>query len=235
LAVSLGLLLPSIAQATDVTGNGATLLGASESAIAHEDSVHVVSFQSGTNVSANASTNASVTIVTDAGSSEGIQRVAFTQGGVSGHETVEVVGGEGYFSGDSFTLKNFNGFSAAAATHYAGTWLEVSPSDSAFTSLTSAVTMSTIPAQIVLPQPELLKRESTVSGIRVKAVRGVVSTHSGKETGVLYVRSAGTPLPVKLTSTLVHGGHGSDVFSRWNEAVTVTAPPSSIPLSSTDQ
>jgi hypothetical protein len=231
-AVTLSLLFPSAAQAT-ATETGATLLSASESAVAHEDSVHVVSFQSGTNVSANASPNASVTIVTDAGSSEGIQRVAFTQGGASGHETVEVVGGEAYFSGDSFTLKNFNGFSAAAATHYAGAWLEVSPSDAAFTSLTSAVTMSTIPAQIVLPKPELLKGESTVSGIRVKAVRGVVSTHSGTETGVLYVRSAGSPLPVKLTSFLVHGGHGSDVFSRWNEAVTVTAPPSSIPFSST--
>jgi hypothetical protein len=233
--VSLSLLLPAAAQATDATGDGATLLSASENAIAHEHSVHLVSFQSGTNVSANASPNASVTIVTDAGSSEGIQRVTFAQGGASGHETVEVAGGEAYFSGDSFTLENFNGFSAAAAAHYADTWLEVSPSDSAFTSLTSAVTMSTMPAQIILPKPELLKGDSTVSGIRVKGIRGVVSTHSGKETGVLYVRSTGGPLPVKLTSSLVHGGHGSDVFSRWNEAVTVTAPSSSIPFSSTGQ
>jgi len=234
-AVIMSSLLPSAAQATDAAGNGATLLSASEAAIAHEHSVHVVSFQSGTNVSANASPNASVTIVTDAGTSEGIQRVMFTQGGASGHETVEVTGGEAYFSGDSFTLQNFNGFSAAAAAHYADTWLEVSPADSAFTSLTSAVTMSTIPAQIVLPKPELLKGESTVSGIRVKGVRGVVSTHSAKETGVLYVRSTGSPLPVKLTSSLVHGGRGSDVFSRWNEVVTVTGPSSSIPFSSTGQ
>jgi hypothetical protein len=234
-AVSLSLLLPSAAQATDAAGNGATLLSASESAVANEHSVHVVSFQSGTNVSANANPNASVTIVTDAGSSVGIQRVTFTQGGASGHEIVEVAGREAYFSGDSFTLENFNGFSAAAAARYAGTWLEVSPSDSAFTGLTSAVTMSTIPSQIVLPKPEMLKGESTVSGLRVKAVRGVISTHSGKETGVLYVRSAGSPLPVKLTSSLVHGGHGSDAFSKWNEAVTVTAPQSSIPFSSTGQ
>ena len=92
--VSLSLLLPAAAQATDATGDGATLLSASENAIAHEHSVHLVSFQSGTNVSANASPNASVTIVTDAGSSEGIQRVTFAQGGASGHETVEVAGGD---------------------------------------------------------------------------------------------------------------------------------------------
>ena len=72
----------------------------------------------------------------------------FAQGGASGHETVEVAGRRApYLSGDSFTLSNFNGFSPAAAAHYADAWLEVSPSDSAFTSLTSAVTMSTMPAQ----------------------------------------------------------------------------------------
>ena len=234
-ATSFSLLLSSAAQATDGAGSGATLLGASEAAIAHENSVHVVSVQSGTNVSANATVNATVTIATDAGSSEGIQRVSFEQRGTSGHETVEVTGGEAYFSGDSFTLENFNGFSAAAAARYAGTWLEVSPSEGAFDSLTSAVTMSTIPAQIVLPKPELLKGESTVSGTQVKGIRGVVATHSGNETGVLYVRSTGSPLPVKLTSSLVHGGHGSDVFSKWNETVTVTAPSSSIPFSSTGQ
>ena len=155
----------------------------------------------------------------------------FEQGGTAGHETVEVIGGEAYFSGDSFTLENFNAFSVAAAARYAGTWLRVSPSESAFASLTSAVTMSTIPNQIVLPKPELLEGKSIVSGIQVKGIRGVVSTHSGKETGVLYVRSPGTPLPVKLTSSGLKGGHGSDVFSKWNEAVTVTAPSFSVPFS----
>lgn len=234
-AINFSLLLSSAAEVSAATGSGVTLLRASEAATAHEQSVHVVSFQSGTNVSANATVNATVTIVTDAGSSEGIQRVTFEQGGTVGHETVEVTGGEAYFSGDPFTLENFNGFSAAAAARYAGTWLEVSPSEGAFASLTSAVTMSTIPAQIVLPKPELLKGEATVSGIRVRGIRGVVSTHSGKETGVLYVRSTGSPLPVKSTSSLVNGGHGSDVFSKWNEAVTVTAPASSTPFSSTGQ
>jgi hypothetical protein len=49
---------------------------------------------------------ATVTVVPDAGSAEGIQRVTYEQGGTSGHETVEVVGGVGYLNGDSFTLEN---------------------------------------------------------------------------------------------------------------------------------
>jgi hypothetical protein len=217
------------------TGNGATLLEASEAATAHEQSVHVVSSQSGPNVSAKAKANATVRIVTDAGRSEGIQRVTFEQGRSSGHETVEVVGGQAYLNGDSFTLENFNGFSAGAATQYAGRWLQISPSESAYASLTSAVTMSTIPAQIALPAPELLKGKSNVSGLRVQGIRGVVSTHEGTETGILYVRSGNSPLPVELISSLVKGGRGSNVFSNWNETVAVKAPANSTPFSSTGQ
>ena len=234
-ALSLPLFVTSTAQASGATGSGESLLQASEAATYREHSVHVVSFQSGVNVAANANVNATVKIATDAGTSEGIQRVNFEQGGTSGHETVEVIGGEAYLNGDSFTLENFNGFSAGAAARYAGTWLEVTPSDSAFSNLTSAVTMSTVPAQIVLPKPQLLKGESTVVGSRVKSLRAVVSVPSGKETGILYVRSTGDPLPVELTSALVKGGRGSDVFSKWNEPVTVTAPSSSVPFASTGQ
>jgi hypothetical protein len=233
--LSLPVFVSSAAQASGTTESGASLLRASEAAIDQEHSVHVAAFQSGINVSAKANVNATVTIVTDAGTSKGIQRVTYGQGGTSGHETVEVVGGNAYFSGDSFTLENFNGFSATAAARYAGTWLEVTPTEGAFASLTSAVTMSTIPAQIALPKPQMLKGESTVGGTQVQGLRAVVSVPSGKETGVLYVRSKGSPLPVKLTSALTNGGRGSDVFSKWNEPVTVTAPPSSIPFSSTGQ
>jgi hypothetical protein len=223
------------AQASGTAENGALLLRASEAAIDHEHSVHVVSFESGINVSAKANANATVTIVTDAGTSEGIQRVTYGQRGTSGHESVEMIGGNAYFSGDSFTLENFNGFSATAAARYAGTWLEVTTADAAFASLTSAVTMATIPTQIALPKPQLLSGQSIVGGTQVKGLRAVVSVPSGKETGVLYIRSKGSPLPVKLTSAQTNGGRGSVVFSKWNEPVTVTAPPSSIPFSSTGQ
>ena len=62
--------------------------------------------QSGTGVAATANVKATVTVVPDAVSAEGIQRVTYEQGGTSGHETVEVVGGVGYLNGDSFTLEN---------------------------------------------------------------------------------------------------------------------------------
>ena len=67
--------------------------------------VHLVSFQSGTNVSANASPNASVTIVTDAGSSEGIQRVTSRRAGLLVRDR-RSSRWRRLFSGDSFTLEN---------------------------------------------------------------------------------------------------------------------------------
>lgn len=91
--LSLSVFVSSAAQASGTTESGASLLRASEAAVDHEHSVHVAAFQSGINVSAKTNVNATVTIVTDAGTSEGIQRVTYGQRGTSGRETVEVIGG----------------------------------------------------------------------------------------------------------------------------------------------
>ena len=174
-----------------------------------------------------------VKIITDAARSDGIQRVTFQQGGTTGQETTEEMGGVGYFRGDAFTLQNFNGFSAAAAAKYASVWLRVTKSDSAFAKVTAGLTMSTMPAQLMLPNPRLVGT-TTLGGSRVRELRAVFTETSGTVTGLLYVRSRGVPLPVEQKFTQSSGA-GSDVFSNWNEPVTVTAPTSSVPFAATGQ
>ena len=111
------LLIPStLARAAVGSSPGGSLLREVLAAVSKEHSVHVVSTDTGKGVTASGETVATVDIVTDAGSTEGSQQVLYKQGGTSGHEVVAEIGGVGYFRGDSFTLRNFNGFSAVAAT-----------------------------------------------------------------------------------------------------------------------
>lgn len=234
-AVGLIVLLPSLAQASVSSGSARALLSASQSAVTREHSVHVVSISSSNPLGATPNVAATVAITTDAARAEGIQHVAYQQGTTSGQEIIEEVDGVGYFRGDAFTLQNFNGFSATAAASYAEVWLKVTKSDKAFAKLTSGLTISTIPAQMVLPQPQLLPASSPVGGTRVKQLRAVFSEPSGTVTGFLYVRSRGAPLPVEQMYMQNGGGHGTDVFSNWNRPVSLIPPTSSVPFSATGQ
>jgi hypothetical protein len=232
---SSGVLLPQLAQASTSSGGGAPLLAASKSAVTHENSVHVMSTASSDQLGATPNVQGSVTITTDAARNDGIQHVTFQQGATSGEETVEEVGGVGYFSGDAFTLENFNGFSSSAAERYTGTWLKVTKSDTAFSKVTSGLTMSSIPAQMVLPEPHLVPGSSTIDGYQVKCLQAVFHESTGMVTGRMYLRARGKPLPVEQTYTQKNGSVGTDVFSGWNETVTVVPPSSSVPFSSTGQ
>jgi hypothetical protein len=234
-AIGLAVLLPSVAQASVGTASGGPLQRASESAASHERSVHVVATTTGSEVGAASNALATIAIITDAARTEGIQHLTFEQGGTTGHEVIEVVGGIGYFKGDALTLQSFNGFTASAATRYAGMWLKVTKSDAAFSKVTSGVTMSTLPSQLNLPHPQLLSGLVTVVGYRVKELRAVFAEPTGTVTGTLYVRSHGAPLPVEETFVQTGGAHGSDVLTNWNERMTVTPPTSSIPFSATGQ
>jgi hypothetical protein len=230
-------LFPStVASATANTASGAHLLKSVLAAVAKEHSVHVVSVDTGKGLAVNSQTVATVDIVTDAGSTEGTQQVSYKQGETSGHEDVDAIGGVGYFRGDSFTLQNFNGFSATAAGRYASKWLAVAKTNNAFASVTSGLLMSTIPAQIAMPSaPQLLAGFRTVDGQRVKGLQATATEDSVKVTVVLYVRASGAPLPVEEKISSAGEVNGSAIFSGWNESVRASAPSSSIPLSSTGQ
>jgi hypothetical protein len=228
-------LIPEIAQAATANSNGSSLFKASESAVLREKSVQVVSTTSNNQLGATPNVAATVTIVTDAARGEGIQHISFEQAGSMGQETIELIGGAGYFRGDAFTLQNFNGFTASAAQRYAGTWLKVTHSDAAYSKVTSGLTIASMPAQMVLPQPQLLPSVSTLDGYNVRQLRSVFQESSGTVTGLMYIRSRGTPLPVEQTFTQQDGSHGTDTWSHWNEPVTIKTPVASTLFSATGQ
>jgi hypothetical protein len=198
-------------------------------AVAHERSVHVVST---TNIRNASGEHVTVTIVTDAGATLGIQHISYELAGRVGDEIVEEVKGIGYLWGGAFILQNYNEFPKSAANKYAMQWMSVIRTDSGFSTLTGGILMSTIPTEIEMPSPKLLAGIQKVAGVMVRVLRTSVTEGSSSTIGTLFVRASGAPLPIEQQFTHTGGGRVSVSFSRWNEPVHVSAPDSSVPLSS---
>ncbi len=113
-------------------------------------------------------------------------------------------------------------------------WMSISKADSGFASLTAGVLMPTIPSQIEMPSPKLLAGTEKVAGVTVKSLRTTVVQGSSTMTGTLFVRATGAPLPVEQKFERTGGGSIFVSFSGWNETVRVSAPRTSVPLSSVE-
>jgi hypothetical protein len=162
----------------------------------------------------------SVSMVGDAGRTAGIQRITYTKNGKSGHVTVLVVADTAYVRGDAFTLENYLGFSAAEAAKAAGKWLLLPHTEQGFASIAAGVRLSSTLAQLELQGPV-----TAVKGSRGEAgFRGLHAYTGSRVRETVYAHAAGSRLPVEL---VVGGAQPAKLtFSRWNEALHLSAPAS---------
>ena len=170
-----------------------------------------------------------VTIVGDAARDRGIQKITVKQGTQVGHVTVTVVSNIAYVRGDAATLKSYMGFTPADATKYGGRWLSIKPSQPRFAPVAEAVRLLSTINELQMPPPFTTLPTTTVAGQRVNGVRSKFTQAGHDVTETLYVRASGPPLPVRQVATAT-GIAVSTTFSRWNEAVHVTAPAHATPL-----
>jgi hypothetical protein len=178
--------------------------------------------------------NSHVSQVGDAGATQGIQRITFRTAGKTGHVTVMFVANSAYLRGDAFTLVDYLGFTAGAAAAYAGRWILVPHSDSAYSTIAAGVTFTSAIGELKLSAPLTRVPDTTIAGRRVIAVRGKSSTAPGSVAATLYAQAAGPPLPVR---EVARAGTTSAVvtFSRWNEPVRLSVPASAAPISKVRQ
>jgi hypothetical protein len=199
----------------------AQLVSSSLKAARAQHSVHYVGTASVGNISS--------TTVGDAASDRGVQYVTYRAGGHTGHVTVRVVANTAYVKGDAFALVSYVGFSAAQATKYAGKWVRIPNTSSAFKSVAEAVRLGSTIDELQLSPPFTKLGTSTMQGQRVIGIRGRETQNGITATATLYLRAAGTPLPVAEVAT--EGAiHVSVIFSKWNERVTVSAPAGALTL-----
>src|SRR5260370_42159678 len=153
------------------------------------------------------------------------------------HGTVLVVGGGGYLKGNAAGLTGFFGFPTGLATRLVGRWISFHPGDSAggtnYQAVTSAVTLASVADELRLTGPLTLTAPTVAAGQPVVGVHGRVPGHDNPpgSTLTLYVASKGHLLPVTF-QTKAAVGQATYRFSRWGEALHLTAPPNSIPAAS---
>jgi hypothetical protein len=178
-------------------------------------------------------TGSRTTMVCDIGQSDGVQRIAYTQGGRTGNVVIRVVGRTAYVRGDAFALHGYMGFREEASRRYAPNWIKVPSTDRAYASIADAATLRSeidLIRFVAVDPPVLTGR---ISGQQVLVVRGT-RTAGQPDAALLYIRKKGVPLPVAARLTGFSGAIYTTLFSNWNESIQVTAPSHSLPISSTD-
>jgi hypothetical protein len=170
-----------------------------------------------------------LSIIGDAGRTQGIQRITFRKSARAGHVTVIVSARRAYIRGDAFTLTNFMGFKPRAAAKYANTWIVIAPGSGAYTAVAAAVTLASNVSEIGPHGTLSPVRTTTLSGLRVHAVRGTGTVQGKRIVDVLYARATGAPLPVAEITT--QGANLSrTTFGPWNAPVHVSVPAHAVPI-----
>lgn len=171
-----------------------------------------------------------VSYVTDSGTTEGIQQATFKIGKATAHLTIEVIDKADYAKGNAAGLELVVGLTKAQATKYAGQWISITSDDKAYAPTSQAVTLPSL-VPTLSPRGHLAQAAAKLHGQKVVAVRGTFGKGKKKTVEVLVAPATGKPLPLEFDvatpgmQSLVH-----TTFSKWNEAVSVTAPASSTPI-----
>jgi hypothetical protein len=123
-----------------------------------------------------------------------------------------------YLKGNSEFFEHFGGPEAAKLLQ--GKWLKAPANSSELESLGELTDMHKLLSSIGNEHGALAKGgTSTIEGTNVIAVN---DTEKG---GTLYVATTGKPYPIQLSKTGSGGGKVS--FTRWDEDVSISAPPAS--------
>ncbi len=180
----------------------------------------------------------SQTTVGDAGMSSGRQVITIG----SDTFTVLVNGAACYFQGDANQMEQQLGLPSAIATTHAGQWISLAPGDLPYESVYVAVTTRSALDSNIAFAPHRESGTSTRAGYRVLGITGPMvnqvvegQVQRAKGTAYLYITTSRPHLPVQYTedgtinktkSTLVM------TFSRWGEAVHVSAPKGAVTYAS---
>jgi hypothetical protein len=156
--------------------------------------------------------------------------------------TVLVVGTACYLEGNASALEANLGLSSTAASAHAGQWISLARTDAPYASVYAAVTAPSALTDNITITPTSQLPTTRLDGRRVQTITGTIAsikiggqTIAPKGTATLAVRTATPHLPVRYAERGTQGRQksvSSVTFSRWGEAVTITAPSGAVPYAS---
>ncbi len=163
----------------------------------------------------------------DAGPASGSQQVALGQGSGADHASIIVIGGITYLKGNAAALRDLAGLSSGQAATAAGQWVDFATDNTALASISDGVRSTDVANELALTGPYALGRTRTLDGHRVDTVEGTQTTRGRHVHVVLYVRAAGSHVPVEEDSVSPTGKQNGTfrvVYSMWGEVVRPFAP-----------
>ena len=169
-------------------------------------------------------------LVCDVATTKGIQRITYGRGGRTGKVTVLVIDGTAYIRGDAFILSSYLGFQSAASVRFAGKWIKIPRSDTAYVSISASATLPSTLDEFRLAGRLEFVAHKKVGGQQTFGIAGVTGQPPAKAT--LYARAKGAPLPVGEVETLGKA-FAETLLSKWNEPVIVSAPAHAVPIGTT--
>lgn len=165
----------------------------------------------------------------DAGPASGTQTVAVgkTQASFTDNATIIVIGGITYLKGNAAALGDLAGMSPSQAAAVSGQWIDFATDNTTLASVSAGVRSNDVAKELALTGPYTLGPAKTLTDLHVDAVEGTQKIGGRRYRVVLYVRAAGTHVPVE-EDALDPSGHRDDVlhvvYSKWGEKVRPTAP-----------
>lgn len=170
-------------------------------------------------------------IVADVAGDHGVQRISFTKAGRTGRVTLRVVARTLYLRGDAFTMHDYMLFSARQSSRYAGKWISVPHSWSAYATLAAAVTLRSFLAELDM-KGTAVRVSGRLGGRTVVGVRTTGKAHGVRLISTLWARPGAKPLPVQSNDVAPSKGYWSHTaITHWNERVAVAAPAHAVPIS----
>jgi hypothetical protein len=155
----------------------------------------------------------------------------------NGTVQIEVVARTAYVKGDVGGLGYAIGVPSSVAPQLTGKWIAITPSapQNLYSITAAELTLGSVVQNFAMKGPFTVGSKSRVGGSHVVAVHGY---ESGTGKTVVHqtfeLKASGTPLPLASSSPAVGKkiGKTQNLYSRWGEPVSVTAPTGAIPISS---
>jgi hypothetical protein len=166
-------------------------------------------------------------MVNEIGATEGRQVV--TSDGA--HAQVIVIDGNAYIYGDVKAVTNYFALTSTDPQQYADKWLELTPSNPGFTTVSAAVTLASDFGHVALPGHLTEGRVVTIDGHKVQPISAhiLATSQSPAGTATLYVTTTGRILPFEYRA-VAKGVETTTKWSNWGHSVSLAVPSPSIPL-----
>ena len=210
--------LSATSSAASVTTS--SVLAAAKAAILKQSSVHLT-------LTKTTGTSTSETIVSDSGTKVGNQTISAGKATAA----VRVTTAYAYVSGNSSGLTTILGLSSAEAKKVGKDWISLKSGTSQFTDFRSDVEVSSVTEE--LPPASGTKLSTAVVGgtkVFVLSWTTAATSSTPKVSNTFTFAANGATLPIKEVAT-TSSGKETITYSKWNERVSVSAPPSGSTIS----